>query len=113
MAPPRRKPNMATSVRMFWQRVSDGMQVQQLWAQFHAEARASYQLYAKEVDWTRAQNESRRKRLRRVAQGLFWAMMMKLSPGRRALFLIALVLLVFPGFEFRYENTQFQMSNLS
>jgi phosphoserine phosphatase RsbU/P len=98
---------------MFWQRVSDGLQIQQLWAQFHAEARVSYQLYSKEVDWTRAQGESRGKRLRRVAHGLFWAMMMKLSPGRRALFLIALVLLVLPGFDFRYGDAEFQMRNLA
>jgi hypothetical protein len=84
------------------------LQIQQLWAQFHAEARVSYQLYSKEVDWTRAQGEWRGKRLRRVAQGLFWAMMMmmKLSPGCRALFLIALVLLILSGFDFRYGDAE-------
>jgi phosphoserine phosphatase RsbU/P len=99
---------MANSLRTFWQRVSDGIQIQQLWAQFRAEARASYELYSKEVDWTRLQGESGWKRLWRVIKGLFWAMMMKLSPGRRVLFLIALVLLVLPDFDFSYGETEIQ-----
>jgi hypothetical protein len=34
----------------FWQRVTEGMQLGQLWSQFSADARSSYQLYSKEVD---------------------------------------------------------------
>lgn len=106
---------MANSIRTSWRRVSDGIEIQQLWAQFHAEARASYEMYSKEVDGTRLQGESRRKRFLRVIRGLFWAMMTKLSPARRVLFLIALVLLAFPSFSFRYEEngTQFQVQNLN
>jgi len=42
-------------------------------------------------------------------------MMMKLSPGRRVLFLIALVLLAFPDVSFRYEETgiEFHAENLA
>jgi hypothetical protein len=35
----------------FWQRVTEGIEIQALWAQFMAEARASYSLYTREVDW--------------------------------------------------------------
>ena len=104
---------MAGSLRIFWHRVSEGIQIQELWAQFRTEACASYELYAQEVAWTRAEGESRGRRVRRVAKGLFWAMMMKLSPGRRILLLAALILLVFPGFNIRSENFQFQMPNLA
>src|SRR5947209_9131938 len=104
---------MAGSLRVFWQRVSDGIQVQEIWAQFRTDARASYELYSQEVDWTRAPGESGGKRARRVVKGLFWAMMMKLSPGRRILLLIALILLVYPGFDVRYRDTEFQMPNLA
>jgi hypothetical protein len=45
---------MATRLRAFWRRISDGIAIQQLWSQFHGEARASYRLYSKEVDWSRA-----------------------------------------------------------
>src|SRR5215472_5588003 len=82
--------------RTFWQRVSDGVSVQQLWAQFAAEARASYGLYSREVDWEPVEGESRWKHFWRISRALFWAMMLKLSPARRVFFLVALVL-VFLG----------------
>ncbi|HEX4169599.1 MAG TPA: PP2C family protein-serine/threonine phosphatase [Bryobacteraceae bacterium] len=97
----------------FWRRISDGIAVQQLWSQLHGEARTSYRLYSKEVDWERGENETRTQKFKRVAGGLFWAMVLKLSPARRVLFLIALLLLVFPGFDFSYRGAEAQMPNLS
>jgi len=99
--------------RKFWQRVTEGVEMQQLWAQFRADARASYKLYAEDVDWTRTEGESRSRRFRRVARALFWAMMMKLSPGRRVLFLISLVFLFLPGFGLRIGDNELRMSNLA
>lgn len=104
---------MHTRARDFWQRISDGIAVQELWSQFSSEARASYRLYSREVDWTRSPTEKGHKRLQRVASGLFWAMVMKLSPARRVLFVAALVLLFFPGFDLRYRGGEFQMPNVS
>src|ERR1035441_8998000 len=88
---------MARRLRDFWQRISDGIAIQQLWGQFRADARSSYQFYSKEVDRSPLEGESRWKPFWRIARGLFWAMMMKLSPVRRVLLLIALVLLFLPG----------------
>lgn len=104
---------MFRSLRAFWLRISEGIAIQQLWTQFRVEARASYELYSREVSWARAEGESGSKRARRVVQGLFWAMMMKLSPGRRALLLIALILIVFPGFDIRSRDFEVQMPNLA
>ncbi len=105
--------NMSNRLRAFWRQISDGIAIQQLWSQFQSEARLSYRLYSKEVDWNRGQNETRGQRSKRVIGGLFWAMVSKLSPGRRVLFLVALVLLVFPGFDFHYREAELQMPNLS
>ena len=104
---------MAGRVRTFWQRVTDGVEIQQLWAEFHADARASYKLYAADVDWSTVEGESRWKSFWRGCRALFWAMMLKLSPGRRVLFLISLSLLVFPGFSFRRGDTEFRLDNLA
>jgi serine phosphatase RsbU (regulator of sigma subunit) len=87
--------------RTFWQRVSEGISVQQLWGQFAAEARASYGLYSREVDWEPVEGEPGWKRFWRVSRALFWAMMMKLSPARRVFFLIALVLVFLALFNLR------------
>lgn len=104
---------MATRLRTFWQRISDGIAIQHLWSQFHGEARLSYRLYSKEVDWNRGEQETRHQRFKRVVSGLFWAMVSKLSPARRVLFVIALVLLVWPGFDVRYRDADVQLPNLS
>ena len=43
----------------FWDRVSDGLEIQTLWSQFFSEARASYGLYSREVDWDALRHETR------------------------------------------------------
>src|SRR5580692_9394784 len=37
-------------VARFWERVTQGMQMNELWGQFRADARTSYRLYSQEVD---------------------------------------------------------------
>ena len=36
-------------LKNFWRRVTEGLEVSQLWSQFETEARASYRLYSKDV----------------------------------------------------------------
>jgi serine phosphatase RsbU (regulator of sigma subunit) len=88
-------------LRSFWQRVSEGISLQQLWGQFVAEARTSYGLYAREVDWEPVEGEAGWKRFWRITRALFWAMLMKLSPARRVFFLVALVLVFLALFNLR------------
>ncbi len=87
----------------FWQRISDGVAIQDLWAQFRADARAGYQFYSKEVDTAPREGERRVRRFLRIVRGYFWAMAMKLSPGRRVLLVLALILLAVPAI---HVNTQ-------
>ena len=77
-------------VEGFWQRVTEGIEVQTLWSQFISEARASYSLYTREIDWEALRKETRGRRFRKTTSALFWAMLMKLSPARRVFLLIAL-----------------------
>src|SRR5437764_6104941 len=65
---------MANRAGKFWQRISDGITLQQLWSQLSVEARASYRLYSAEVDWAQLRNEKRSRRAERVISGLFWVM---------------------------------------
>jgi phosphoserine phosphatase RsbU/P len=96
-------------VRSFWERMTEGLEVEQLWSQFHADARAGYQLYAKEVDWAHVAGESRGRRAFRIARALFWAMVMKLTPPRRVLLLIAFAFLLFPDVAFVWGDTRLQI----
>ncbi len=98
--PPRRAKNNA---RQFWYRVSEGLAVNQLWSQFAKDARSSYRLYSAGLDNLPAES----RRLRRVwqtAKALFWAVLEKLTPARRVLLLLALILLFFPGGGLSYTN---------
>src|ERR1700757_1413200 len=81
-------------VNRFWLRISEGLELNQLWSQFEKEARTSYRLYSKDFqDPQEAQRPTRR--VLHVAQQFFWAVLEKLSPARRILLLVALILLVF------------------
>ncbi len=95
---------MARRLRDFWQKISEGIEIHQLWAQFRADAHSSYQFYSKEVDREPLEGESQWKRVWRIVRGFFWAMMMKLSPVRRVLLLIALVLLLLPGIHIHNDD---------
>src|SRR5213082_1202838 len=94
----------ANRVRQFWQRVSEGRQLDDLWSQFAADARASYGFYGKEVDWEEIQKLPKWHRPFHVAKDIFWALLMKMTPARRVLLLLALALLVMSGFTFQFGN---------
>jgi phosphoserine phosphatase RsbU/P len=82
-------------LRNFWQQITEGFELDQLWGQFKAEARESYGLYSRDVDWDQLQKEPKRwKRLVLTAWALFQAMLMKLTPARRVLLLLAILLLI-------------------
>lgn len=83
-------------MRRFWERLTEGFELEQLWGQFLSEARASYGLYSGDVDWAAIGRETKKwKRPFLVSWALFQAMLMKLTPARRVLLLLALILLVF------------------
>jgi phosphoserine phosphatase RsbU/P len=97
-APPlRTRERFGTHVRNFWQRVSEGRQIEDLWSQFAADARASYGFYGSDIDWDEIKQLPRWRRPLHVAKEFFWALLLKLTPARRVLLLAALVMLIFAG----------------
>jgi phosphoserine phosphatase RsbU/P len=78
----------------FWLRVSEGRQIDDLWAQFTADARASYGFYGSDVDWEEVKKLPRWRQPLHIAKEFFWALLLKLSPARRVLLLVALALFV-------------------
>src|SRR5581483_3377669 len=94
--PPPGKNGFRGDARHFWERVTDGLELAQLWAQFRADAASSYRLYS--FDLAPAQGRSRFRRFLNTAKAFFWAVMIKLSPARRVILLASLVLLLIPIF---------------
>ena len=99
-SPNQRSKGLIRNVRDFWARVTEGLKMGQLWGEFKTEARSSYGLYSKDVDWDAIGREkSKFKRFLFGAWGLFQAMLMKLSRARRVLLIVALVLIaIHPDF---------------
>ena len=84
-------------IHAFWQSITEGFELHQLWGQFVSEARASYRLYSADVDWKEIDSQSRGpKRFVRAIWALFKALLMMLTPSRRVLLLLSIVLLVMP-----------------
>jgi phosphoserine phosphatase RsbU/P len=94
-----RKEPPSGRARQFWQRVTEGMELSQLWLQFRKDAHSSYRLYSQEVDPTRIEGASRSHHFLGIARQFFWAIIEKLTPARRVLLLIALALVIVPGGE--------------
>jgi len=103
---PRRPLHAVDRIRHFWQRISEGRQIDELWSQFTADARASYGFYMKEVDSEELRIDRGFNRWFRIAKTLFWSLLMKMTPARRVLLLVAFVMLVMSGlnaFDVRFE----------
>jgi serine phosphatase RsbU (regulator of sigma subunit) len=88
----------------FWQRISEGRRIDELWSQFTADARSSYGFYMTDAVAEDMVNRRGRPRFWRIAKTLFWSLVMKLTPARRMLLILAFVLLVFSGFHFEFSN---------
>jgi phosphoserine phosphatase RsbU/P len=95
---------LGVRLHKFWRRVTEGLEVSQLWSQFESEARASYRLYSKDVEAKTPEGLTPRGRHLHVVKEFFWAVFEKLSPARRVLLLIALVMLVIPHSAFNYTG---------
>lgn len=103
-------PPSGTAVRVrrgglhaFWQRISEGRQLDELWSQFTADARASYGFYMREsgVAEEEMTNQRGRPRVGHIVKTLFWSLVMKLTPARRVLLIIACSLLLVSSVQFK------------
>ena len=58
----------------FWQRVTDGLELNQLWSQFKTDARASYRLYSRDYK-SRAARETKKRGGFQVVLEFIWAIL--------------------------------------
>jgi hypothetical protein len=100
-APPRNQ--ILVELDKFWLRVTEGLELSQLWKQFRADAKSSYRLYRKDFD-ARVPEGTRRQNFFHTAQEFTWALLEKLTPARRVLLLAGVVLLLLPTGNFSYEG---------
>jgi serine phosphatase RsbU (regulator of sigma subunit) len=101
--PTQPQPRLKGKARRFWYRVSEGLALHQLWSQFAKDARSSYRLYSAGLDHLKTE-PSRIRRFWQMAKALFWAILEKLTPARRVLVLLGLILLFLPSGDASYPN---------
>ena len=99
--PPRSQ--LKGNARQFWHRVSEGLALNQLWSQFEKDARSSYRLYSAGLDDLQTKGSGPRRGWQ-ITKALFWAILEKLTPARRVLLLLALILLFIPSGGYSFED---------
>jgi len=92
---PPREPRFFKRVENFMERVTEGMEIDQLWTQLRQDAKSGFQLYTREIDFKPASQRSPRDWFQ-VVRSFFWAVVMKLSPSKRVVLIIGLILLLLP-----------------
>ena len=100
---PTQRVPLGVRLHRFWQRVTEGLELTQLWSQFETEARTSYRLYSRDVAAKTPEGLTKRGHRLHVVKEFFWAVLEKLSPARRVLLLAALIMLLFPSSGFSYQ----------
>jgi len=101
---PTQRVPLGVRLHRFWQRVTEGLELTQLWSQFETEARTSYRLYSRDVAAKTPEGLTKRGHRLHVVKEFFWAVLEKLSPARRVLLLAALIMLLFPSSGFSYQD---------
>ena len=93
--------------RTFLDRITDGLEIEQLWGQFKADARTTYGLYKREIG---AEDPTTPHHRWEMVKAFFWAVMRKLTPARRVMLLAGTVLTVIPTATFSSGDDQVTVS---
>jgi sigma-B regulation protein RsbU (phosphoserine phosphatase) len=106
-ATPRPRPEarapFGLQLQNFWNRVTEGLELNQLWSQFKSDAKSSYRLYSRDFP-SDSMRRDWRHNFFHTFQEFAWAILEKLSPARRVLLLLGIILLIIPGGGFSYHG---------
>jgi len=93
-----------------WSRLTAGIEIEELWAQFKTEASESSQLFKQDVSERAGKREQSWKQPFRVFGILFWSVLKKLSPARRLFLLLTMILafLSVMGFHFLFFTEELE-----
>ncbi|MGH3183435.1 MAG: hypothetical protein ACRDOE_16250, partial [Streptosporangiaceae bacterium] len=92
----------------FWDRVTEGSSLGQLWTQIKNDSLLSYRLYARDSEAQRALIGRPGAGTRRgTVKAFVWAMLTKLSPAKRVVMLAALIMIFFGKFDFNGGSVDF------
>ena len=95
-----------------WSRLTAGMEIEELWAQFKTEASESSRLYKQDVSGRAGGRERSWKQPFKIFGTLFWSILKKLSPARRLFLLLTMILafLSVIGFHFLFLTQELEFT---
>jgi phosphoserine phosphatase RsbU/P len=96
-AQPRRPPGALNNLDLFWQRVTAGMELTELWSQFKRDAQSGYKFYQRDFDLLDVAGQPKGRAFIQRLKAFMWAVLEKLTPARRVLLLIGVILLILPS----------------
>jgi sigma-B regulation protein RsbU (phosphoserine phosphatase) len=99
----KKHPGFVDWLKQYWERVTEGLEMSQLWKQFKSDAEFSLRFYRRDFD-ARSPHGERTKNILHTVQEFTWALLEKLSPARRVLLLVGIVILFFGGMGFNYTD---------
>lgn len=85
-----------------WQRLTEGLEIEELWNQFKTEAKESSRLYKQDVERAAEKRKRSWSEPFRITRILFWGVLKKLSPARRVFLLLTVVLAIFAVVDFHF-----------
>ena len=109
------RPRFLSDFDRFWARVTEGRELSELWSQFKRDAQSGYQFYQRDLRAGEAAGQPKWKQVFEKAKALMWALLEKLTPTRRLLLLIGVVLLILPsgGAHFSANHNDVQFSTIN
>src|ERR1700680_4449864 len=95
-----------------WSRLTAGLEMEELWAQFKTEASESSRLYKQDVSGREGAREQSWKQPFKILGTLFWSILKKLSPARRLFLLLTMILafLAVIGFHFLFFTQELEFT---
>jgi sigma-B regulation protein RsbU (phosphoserine phosphatase) len=96
-------PGIVDWLKQYWERVTEGLEMGQLWKQFKSDAEVSFRFYRRDFD-ALSPHEGRWTNILHTIQEFTWALLEKLTPARRVLLLLGIVILFFGGMGFHYTD---------
>src|SRR5262252_5356147 len=91
------RPRMLNNLDRFWQRVTAGMELTELWSQFKRDAQSGYKFYQRDFDVEEIPGQPKGRAFIQKLKAFLWAVLEKLTPARRVLLLIGIILLILPS----------------
>ena len=104
----RREPEFFVWLGKYWERITEGLEISQLWKQFKTDTQSSFRFYQRDFN-ARSPHEGRRHDFLHTIQEFTWAILEKLSPARRVLLLLSILILIFGGFDFHFTDSSGQV----